>query len=75
MLEGTGKKGRVPYPFFFKVCFFLKTRLNVNPFCIIMLCPIYQEVKESENKNNIILESSMSFLRLPKEVLRYNGLK
>lgn len=38
-----------------------------------MVHSIYKELKESEN--NDILESSMLFLRLPKEVLRYNCLK
>lgn len=38
-----------------------------------MLYSIYKELKESENNN--ILEISMLFLRLPKEVLRYNCLK
>lgn len=34
---------------------------------------IYTELKDSENSDT--LESSMLFLRLPKEVLRYNCLK
>lgn len=38
-----------------------------------MLYSIYKELKESENNN--ILENSMLFLRLVKEVLRYNCLK
>lgn len=37
-----------------------------------MLYSIYKELKESDNT---ISESSMLFLRLPKEVLRFNCLK